>query len=124
MMQKLLLLENQDADSQTFYLADIPKISIQEWANLISKNLGKSKVPVFPIPMMKLLAAVGDLLKTLGLPDPPLTSFRLNNMLTGANYPIEKTHSLIGSLPFKWEDGVLQTLYWMYQHRLIQNKPI
>ena len=124
MMQKLLLLENQDADSQTFYLADIPKISIQEWADLIRKHLGKSKVPVLSIPIMKLIAIFGDLLKTLGLPDPPRTTFRLNNMLTGANYPIAKTHSIIGSLPFTWEDGVLQTLYWMYQHKLINNKPI
>ncbi|GIR15914.1 MAG: hypothetical protein CM15mP28_3840 [Pseudomonadota bacterium] len=36
------------------------------------------------------MAKIGDTLKLLGWNDPPLTSFRLNNMLTGAHYPIEK----------------------------------
>ena len=124
MMQKLLLLENQQVNAHTFYLADLPKISIQEWADLIQKHLGKGKVPVLPIPVMQLIAKVGDFLKTFGYPEPPLSTFRLKNMLTGANYPIEKTHSLIGSLPFTWENGVVQTLYWMHQHKLIQNEPI
>lgn len=124
MMQKLLLLENQQVNTHTFYLADLPKISIQEWADLIQKHLGKGKVPVLPITAMKFIAKVGDLLKNLGYLEPPLTTFRLKNMLTGADYPIEKTHRLIGSLPFTWENGVVKTLFWMQQQKLIHQETI
>ena len=65
---------------------------------------------------------LGDTLKLLGWNDPPLTSFRLNNMLTGAHYPIEKTQAVVGELPFSLQEGVQETLEWMAQQRMLQNK--
>ena len=116
MMQKLLFHQGKDVSRKTFYLGDYPQNSIQEWADLIRSELGKSgKNPVFPISGLRLLAKAGDMLKVLGWSDPPLTSFRLNNMLTGANYPLEKTQGLVGKLPFSLQEGVSQTLYWMKQ---------
>ena len=121
MLQKLLFSENKQVDGSTYYLADYPESSIRQWADLIRKNLGKGKTLDLPISLMQLVAKAGDLLKTLGWSDPPLTSFRLKNMLTGAHYPIEKTKEVVGGLPFNLEEGVRQTLIWMKQQQLIKN---
>ena len=56
--------------------------------------------------------------------DPPLTTFRLKNMLTGAHYPIEKTQNIVGQLPFSMEDGVHQTLEWMREEKLIKSRKL
>ena len=124
MMQKLLFSENKQVDGSTYYLADYPESSIRQWADLIRKNLGKGKTLDLPISLMQLVAKAGDLLKTLGWSDPPLTSFRLKNMLTGAHYPIEKTKEVVGGLPFNLEEGVRQTLIWMKQQQLIKNNTV
>ena len=110
-------------NSETFYLGDSPETSIQEWADLIRKNLGKRKNMIFPVSLLRIVALAGDLLKTIGWTDPPITTFRLNNMLTGSHYPIEKTHEVVGGLPYTLEDGVRDTLVWMYEQKLIHNKP-
>jgi nucleoside-diphosphate-sugar epimerase len=123
MMQHLLLHPDGQVEGQTYYLGDYPEHSIQEWANLISKTLGRQrKIPVFPISILWGLAAIGDLLKRMGWADPPLTKFRLKNMLTGAHYPIEKTQKIVGELPFTLQEGVQRTLEWMDQQGLLRNK--
>ncbi len=122
MMQKLLLQSGRDVHEQTYYLGDYPQNSIQQWADLIRLELGRSgKTTVFPIRAMRLAARIGDACKTLGWSDPPLTSFRLNNMLTGAHYPIEKTEEIVGALPFTLQDGVQQTLDWMATEGMLQS---
>ena len=121
MMNKILYGEEKSINHNTYYLGDYPQHSIQEWADLIRTELGKpGKTPVFPIAGLRLMAKIGDTLKLLGWNDPPLTSFRLNNMLTGAHYPIERTQAVVGELPFTLKEGVQQTLEWMAQEGLIQ----
>ena len=123
MMQKILFHKEKDVSKQTYYLGDYPENSIQEWADLIRRELGKpGKTPVFPIGVLRLMAKVGDLLKFLGWSDTPLTNFRLNNMLTGAHYPIEKTHKIVKELPFTLNMGVRQTLEWMEHYGLLHQK--
>ena len=58
----------------------------------------------------------------MGWSDPPLTKFRLKNMLTGAHYPIEKTQKIVGELPCTLQEGVQRTLEWMDQQGLLRNK--
>ena len=123
MMQKLLLYHGTEVSKRTFYLCDYPQNSIQEWADLIRTELGKSgKTLVFPIGGLRLLAKVGDVCKVLGWNDPPLTSFRLNNILTGAYYPIEKIQEIVNELPFSLQQGVRQTLVWMERQGLLCHK--
>ena len=124
MMQTLLLHPDETVNRGCYYLGDYPENSIQEWADLIRKNIGKRKSLVFPKTLLRLIAITGDLLKKIGWTDPPLTNFRLNNMLTASHYPIEKTQKVVGKLPYTFEQGVNQTLSWMYDQDLIQNEPI
>ena len=58
----------------------------------------------------------------MGWSGPPLAKFRLNNMLTGAHYPIEKTQKIVGKLPYSLNEGVLKTLDWMHEEKLISFK--
>jgi nucleoside-diphosphate-sugar epimerase len=123
MMQHLLLHPDGQVDGQTYYLGDYPEHSIQEWADMIRNQIGRSgKTPVFPISVLYLMGILGDTLKKLGWPDPPITTFRLKNMLTGAHYPIEKTESLLGQLPYTMKEGINQTLEWMRKEKLIKSK--
>lgn len=121
MMSRLLFSEAESSHGETFYLADYPEHSIQEWGDLIQRSLGRRRIPVMPIPILRTIAGVGDLCKKIGWQDPPLTNFRLNNMLTGAHYPIEKIQQLAGSLPYSMEEGVRQTIRWMYEQRQIRH---
>ena len=123
MMQKLLFYHGTEVSKRTFYLCDYPLNSIQDWADLIRTELGKSgKTTVFPIGGLRFLAIVGDICKRLGWNDPPLTSFRLSNILTGAHYPIEKTKEIVNRLPFSLQQGVRQTLLWMEKQGLLRHK--
>ena len=125
MMEHLLLHPDGQVDGQTYYLGDYPEHSIQEWADHIRQMLGRNgKTPVSPVYVLWGLASIGDILKRMGWQDPPITTFRLKNMLTGARYPIENTQKIVGQLPYSMKDGVMQTLCWMYEQGLVQNKPI
>ena len=83
---------------------------------IIPSRLGSSRLPGKP------LAKIGDACKVFGWNDPPLTSFRLNNMLTGAYYPFEKTREIAGKLPFSLQEGVQKTLYWMEQEGMLRSR--
>ena len=123
MMQKLLLHPDGQVDSKTFYLGDYPEISIQKWADLIRLMSGRTgKTIVLPVSILWAMAYIGDFFKKMGWHDPPLTSFRLKNLLTGAHYPIEKTQIIVGELPFSMEDGIHQTLEWMLNEKIIKSK--
>jgi len=125
MMQHLLLHPDGQVDGQTYYLGDYPEHSIQEWADQIRQLMGRNgKTPVSPVCILWGLASIGDILKTMGWRDPPITTFRLKNMLTGAHYPIEKTQKLVGKLPYSMKEGVIQTLRWMYEQGLLRNRPV
>lgn len=120
MMSKLLFSDLDSSHQETFYLADYPEHSIQEWGDMIQRNLGARRVPTVPITILKVVAGIGDLCKKFGWRDPPLTSFRLENMLMGGHYPIEKIQKIAGSLPFSMEEGVRRTIQWMHEHRQIR----
>ena len=61
----------------------------------------------------------------LGYSDPPITSFRLKNMLTGCEVPMKNTMKVVGDLPFSLDDSVEKTIDWLREHKelkTIKNK--
>lgn len=113
MIERLLFSKSDEVEKNVFYLADYPYISVQDWSRIISKAFGRGEVLVAPILIMKIIALAGDVFKFLGVMDPPITSFRLKNILTGAYYPIENTKKIVGDLPFSVEKGVEKTVKWV-----------
>jgi hypothetical protein len=66
-----------------------------------------------PYGVLKLGALTGDLAKALGWTQPPLTSFRLRNLVTEMVYDTRQLEEICGELPFSLEEGVRKTVAWM-----------
>lgn len=121
MMAQFLFADLELSHKQIYYLADYPEHSIQEWGDLIQRNFGARKIPAMPVTVLRVIASAGDILKRLGWEAPPLTNFRLNNMLMGAHYPIEKTQQIVGVLPYSMEEGVRRTIKWMHEQGITKH---
>jgi hypothetical protein len=63
--------------------------------------------------VLRPIAWLGDALKTLGWHNPPLTSFRLNNLLTPMVHDLEPLRAIVGELPYTMETGVSLTVDWL-----------
>ena len=92
-------------------------------ANTIQKTLNSKRIRTAPLWLLRFVGAVGDVMKIIFKFDPPLTSFRLNNMLKGGVYPVENTKDIIGELPYDLKESVYLTAKWMYDDSLIIHKP-
>jgi len=123
MLMKILLNKNLDINKKTFYLADYPWYSTRKWATTIQKTLKTKRIRTAPLILLKIVAKFGDVIKFILKYDFPLTTFRLNNMITGGNYPVTNTKEICGNLPFDIEESVYITAKWMYENNLIQHKP-
>jgi nucleoside-diphosphate-sugar epimerase len=123
MFMKILLAENSTINKNTFYLADYPWYSTKKWAISIQKTLNLKPLKTAPLWILRFIALMGDIIKSLFKYDPPLTTFRLNNMLTGGAYSVENTKRICGKLPFNIDESVFITAKWMYDNNLIKHKP-
>lgn len=103
-------------DRRTIYLADYPPIQVGRMAELIRAEVGIPRGREVPMAALKLLAAVGDLGKALGWREPPLTSFRLANLVTPMVYDLAPLQAIAGALPCDMAAGVKQTVAWMRAH--------
>jgi len=101
---------------QTIYLADYPPIEVMAWARTIADRLGRDAPRSVPFAALRVAAAVGDVAKRLGMDEPPLTSFRLHNLVTEMLYDTSPLEDVVGPLPFSMEDGVDVTVDWMRRH--------
>jgi GlcNAc-P-P-Und epimerase len=102
--------------SKTFYLADYQPLEVREFAELIRTQFGAPPVREVPLALLKALAVGGDLLKKLGAPNPPLTSFRLNNLRAQMVYDLSPTEKVVGPLPYDLKQGVERTVEWMREY--------
>lgn len=100
-------------DRKTLYLSDYPPIEVLSMANQIRQQLQKPAVKQVPVALLKTLARLGDVAKHVGMRNPPLTSFRLANLLTPMVYDLDPLEKIVGPLPFDMESGVRNTLDWL-----------
>jgi hypothetical protein len=45
-------------------------------------------------------------MKTAGVPEPPLTSFRLKNLRTTMLFKLDEVDAIVGRLPFTVQEGI------------------
>lgn len=110
------LLENAEGDAvhgKVFYLADYEPTDPLDWAQTIAHRFGSRPIRRVPIAALRVGARVGDFLQTAGMRNPPLSSFRLNNLLTNAVFDLSSTRQVAGDLPYTLEQGVQITVDWM-----------
>jgi nucleoside-diphosphate-sugar epimerase len=98
---------------RTLYLGDYPPTDLREMATLIQSNTDARRIRTIPLWPLDLAARVGDLLQRAGWSEPPLTSFRLNNLLTEMVYDLEPLRDAVGPLPFSLDEGVRETVGWI-----------
>jgi nucleoside-diphosphate-sugar epimerase len=100
----------EQVQGRVFYLADSDPIELRSWADGFAVALNR-RIPTLPRPLARIAALGGDVLAKLGLPA-PLTSARLDNMLTQYLYdtgPIEAVH---GATMISNDEGVRRTAAW------------
>lgn len=102
---------------RSLYLGDYAPVELHTWGTLIQKSLQGRKIRELPMFLFKLGAWMGDLLKFLGISF-PLTSFRLNNMLTETVHDTKPLAEITGTLPYTTEEGVKVTCDWLLSQDL------
>jgi nucleoside-diphosphate-sugar epimerase len=112
---EILALANADGDKvsrKCFYVGDYEMIEVFEFAQKIAKEFGVPSPRQVPLWVLKLAAGVGDALERIGVRS-PLTSFRLDNLLTPMPHDFRDLKEAIGDIPFGLDEGVKLTVEWM-----------
>lgn len=104
---------DNEVHGKMFYLADYEPLDSRHWAETIAAAFRAPKIKQLPLSAMRAAAFGGDILKALGMRNPPLTSFRLSNMLTDAVFDLTPVRRVAGDTPYSLEAGVEITVAWM-----------
>jgi nucleoside-diphosphate-sugar epimerase len=110
-----LLFDNM-LNTQTVYLSDFNTLEVKQWANIISNKFHGHNIKSVPLFVLKTLAVSGDVLKLVGYKSPPITSFRLDNIMTPMDYDTTNVEDVVGALPFNLEEGTAITYNWYKAH--------
>jgi len=98
---------------RVLYLADYEATNIEEWARHIAAITGSQPPKRVPVPLLRLAAVVGDASRALGVRNPPLTTFRLRNILTSQVFDTGPLQDVVGPLPFTRDEGDEITVDWL-----------
>lgn len=101
---------------RTLYLGDYPPLEVSDFASRIRRASGKKPLARLPEWSLRPVALAGDLLAGLGWKSVPLTSFRLNNLLTPMVYDLTSLRRVAGDLPHSLDEGIEETLDWLREH--------
>lgn len=112
-LQRLASRPTSDVHGRTLVVADYPPLKIRAWAELIREVVGARPIRSVPVPLLKGAAIAGDAVQRLGLGHAPLTSFRLNNLVSDMVYDTSPLEALVGSLPYTLTQGVERTVAWL-----------
>jgi len=108
-----ILFAPKEVTEQNYYLTDYPALDLKNWADLISLEFNGKATPSIPMLPLRIASKVGDVLMKLGWKNPPLTTFRLNNLVANMVYDTASLEKLCGNLPYSLEQGVKITTNWM-----------
>jgi len=112
-VERLLEVSDEVIHKKLFYLADYHPLELRQFANMVQEAFGSKPIRTLPFSLLRLIARIGDLLRQFGWHNPPLTSFRLNNIITDELCDIAPLDSLVGDLPYTTEQGIKITVEWM-----------
>lgn len=98
---------------RTLYLADYEPLEVGEFAESIRSALDRGPVRTAPLSLLRAIAAAGDALRRLGVKEPPLTRFRLRNLLTPMVHDLEPLRAAVGPVPYSTSEGVALTVSWL-----------
>jgi hypothetical protein len=115
-VQRILEAPADKVHQKTFYLADYEPVELREFANKVQTALGATPIRTVPVNLLKSAAFLGDIGKKAGWPNPPLTSFRLHNMITEEIQDLDPLREITGRLPYSVEQGIELTIRWLQKY--------
>lgn len=113
---QFLSVDTAKIDKRTFYVSDDQNMDVLEFARLIQQAFGAPPIREVPLALLQGLAIAGDVLKKIGISNPPITSFRLSNLLTPMDYDLSLTRQVAGPSPYTLKAGVESTVEWILKH--------
>jgi nucleoside-diphosphate-sugar epimerase len=99
------------------YLADEQPTELDVWVRLIQAALGRRRVRELPMPLFTSAARLGDALEAIGFHRFPMSTRRLQNMLTEAVYDTRPIHTVAGPDPYSLSAAVILTCDWLTRQR-------
>ena len=114
-MMQLLVAPEAAVHEKTFWLADDPVV-VREWTDLIADELNAPRIRTLPVALLRTLGRFGDVIQAAGVGQAPLTSFRVNNMVTDMFYETGESKSLLGPPSVSLAEGVRRTVDWFLQN--------
>ena len=112
----LMAADAREVVNRTFYLADYAPTDVNAMAEDVRRAMGSPPIHTLPYPVLKGAALLGDVLQQVGWWEPPITSFRLRNLLTDMVFDTSALERAVGPLPHSLSDGVEQTVRWIHSH--------
>ncbi|HOA81025.1 MAG TPA: NAD(P)-dependent oxidoreductase [Defluviitaleaceae bacterium] len=117
-INQLLLAPAEKVDRKTFYLADDPPTDLYNFANEIQIAWKARKIWHIPLGIANLAAEIGDILKNFGWKKVPITSFRLNNILTEYVFDLKPILEIAKTPLYNYKEGIKRTIQWMQQRKI------
>jgi nucleoside-diphosphate-sugar epimerase len=115
-IEQFLSVDACKIDKRTFYVSDDGNMDVLQFARLIQQAFGAPPIREVPLAVLQGLAIAGDVLKKMGVSDPPITSFRLTNLLTPMDYDLSLTTLVAGPSPYTLKEGVQSTVEWILKY--------
>lgn len=103
-------------ENRIFYLGDKPDYNINEWGKEIADICDK-KIPNIPYFVVRLAAFVGDFIKLFGIM-PPISSYRLKNMMTNNIMDVSPTFKYAPNPPYTRKQGSEITVNWIKENNV------
>jgi nucleoside-diphosphate-sugar epimerase len=115
-MQRIFELPEEQVSGRTVYVGDRPS-NLLDWVNGFSRALVGREVRTVPRPLMRTLAALGDIPSRLTGRAFLINSSRYRSMITPYDTPMEPTFQLLGESPYSLDDGIRETVEWLRSYR-------
>lgn len=115
-LARLAELQGGPLLGKTIYLADYEPIELKDWADRLQKALGGRRINEVPMWVFRGAALGGDVLKKFGWNQPPMSSYRLNNMLTEMVHDTAPLQSVQPQLPYSLDEAIHITCEWIRRH--------
>lgn len=110
--QCLMEAPSERVHQRTFYLADTPQVSLEQWADAFRIALAARRIPTMPRWLARGLARTGDAVSAMGVRF-PFTSFRLNNVITPSVVALDATNEVCGQPTIDLMSAVDTTTAWL-----------
>ena len=117
-LHRLMCAPAADVQGRTLYLGDDPPIEVHGLAKRISETIGRRPPRSVPLVVLQSLARAGDAAERAGI-RAPLTTFRLDNLLTPMLFDLGPLMRISGPLPYDEAAGVTATVDWLRQEGLL-----